>query len=186
MSAATRRARAARPRARRVAQALLVAAALVAVLTGIVLLADPQAGLAPATRTGLVVAGLLAALAVVVAGPPPSEARALRRTLGIGRATRPALLSGSADARALRLATVSARDFDLHLRPRLRELAAAALDARGVDLDGQPERVRALLGESAALVLPRATRPRRDDPGPDLDEVERLLDHVDALLTEEQ
>ncbi|GEM_PF-6902496 len=184
--AATGGARSPRGRARRLAViALTGAAALAGLISGIVLLADPTAAAAPALRTGLVAAGLLAALAVVVAGPLPSEPWALRHTLGAAAATHPMGLPGTTESRAVRLATASAPDFALHLRPRLRELAAAALATRGVDLDAHPERARTLLGDAVALVLPRDEAPRRDEPGPDLDELEQLLDAVEALLSEE-
>jgi hypothetical protein len=65
-------------------------------------------------------------------------------------------------ARALDLAEASA--FDLHhaLRPIVREIAAARLVRRGISLDRQPDRARALLGaQTWELVRPDREAPAR-------------------------
>jgi hypothetical protein len=62
-----------------------------------------------------------------------------------------------------------ANEFDLHyrLRPLLRQIAAERLyDLYGVDLDGEPERAQALLGEELwAIVRPDRQVGRRSWPG---------------------
>ena len=75
--------------------------------------------------------------------------------------------------------------FDVHyrLRPHLRGIAAHRLAIRGVSLDGQHERARAVLGEEAwDLVRPGRPEPEdRNGPGLDLSQVRRVVDVLDAL-----
>jgi hypothetical protein len=84
------------------------------------------------------------------------------------------------------LALASATWFDLHvrLRPRLRDVAADRLLRRhGVGLDSEPERARALLGETAWDIL----RPDRQPPldrlmrGPELATIAEVVDSVERL-----
>ena len=77
------------------------------------------------------------------------------------------------------LASATAADFRLGLRPQLREAAAHRLRSRlAVDLDGQPERARRALGEEAwALLGPEAeAREPRLAAGPS-------RAHLDATVT---
>jgi hypothetical protein len=75
--------------------------------------------------------------------------------------------------------------FDVHyrLRPHLRRVAAHRLAARGVSLDRQPERARAIVGlELWDLV--RRDRPEPEDRngrGLDLAGIRRVVDGLDAL-----
>lgn len=75
--------------------------------------------------------------------------------------------------------------FDVHfrLRPHLRAIAAHRLAIRGVSLDGQPGRARAVLGEEAwDLVRPGRPEPAdRNGRGLDLGQVRRVVDVLDAL-----
>jgi hypothetical protein len=63
----------------------------------------------------------------------------------------------------------AANEFDLHyrLRPLLRQIAAERLyGLRGVDLDGDPERAKALLGDELwEVVRPDRKVGRRAGPG---------------------
>ena len=60
-------------------------------------------------------------------------------------------------------AIANAGDAHWRLRPVLRDVATPALHARGIDLDGDPVAVRALIGNEA-WELVRPDRPRPDDP----------------------
>ena len=75
--------------------------------------------------------------------------------------------------------------FDVHyrLRPHARRVAAHRLAARGVSLDSQPERARALLG-AEAWDLARPGRPEPEDRnarGLDIASLRRVVDGLDAL-----
>jgi hypothetical protein len=75
--------------------------------------------------------------------------------------------------------------FDVHyrLRPHVRRVADHRLALRGVSLDHQPERARALLG-AEAWELARPDRPEPDERnarGLDLAYVTRVVDGLDAL-----
>jgi hypothetical protein len=75
--------------------------------------------------------------------------------------------------------------FDLHfrLRPIFREIAAARLERRGLDLDSGGDQVRELLGEEVWEVV----RPDREPPshrhgeGPGPAEVEKAVERLEAL-----
>ena len=60
------------------------------------------------------------------------------------------------------LATSTAFDVHVRLRPQVRRIAAHLLRRRGVSLDGSPDEARALLGE-ATWELVRADRPPPGD-----------------------
>lgn len=73
--------------------------------------------------------------------------------------------------------------FDLHfrLRPVLRETAAGLLASRrGVDLDRQPERARALLGETAWNLVRADVDPPSNRRGPGI-AIVKLREVVEAL-----
>jgi hypothetical protein len=78
-----------------------------------------------------------------------------------------------------------ANAFDLHyrLRPLLRELAAERLAARhGVDLDGDPDRARPLLGDELwELVRPGREVGRRSGPGLPLHSLSRLVQVLETV-----
>lgn len=87
--------------------------------------------------------------------------------------------------RVLSSATWSQRDVHYRLRPATREIASALLSRRyGVDLDRQPERARALLGDGVAWEL---ARPDRDPPedgygrGWSRRELAELLEELEAI-----
>jgi hypothetical protein len=87
-------------------------------------------------------------------------------------------------ARALDLAQSSS--FELHntLRPIVREIAAARLARRGVSLDRQPERARALIAAEAwELVRPDREAPARGSGRGDWgrDELRVVVDSLEAI-----
>jgi hypothetical protein len=75
--------------------------------------------------------------------------------------------------------------FDVHyrLRPHLRRIAVHRLGTRGVSLDGQPPRARALLGAEAwELVRPDRPEPEdRNGRGLTLALLRRVVERLDAL-----
>jgi hypothetical protein len=78
-----------------------------------------------------------------------------------------------------------AGEMHWRLRPVLREVAAAALSRRRVDLDGDPVAARALLAPGT-WELVRPDRPRPDNPfapGLGRDELGAVLDDLERLLS---
>ena len=77
----------------------------------------------------------------------------------------------------------TAGDVQVRVRPVLREIAAARLRRRGVRLDAEPERSRALLGDELWEIV-RPNRPRPADhrlPGLELGTLERLVERLERL-----
>jgi hypothetical protein len=83
----------------------------------------------------------------------------------------------------VRLATASALDFDVRLRPLLRDLARwRLLTNRGVDLDSKPEAARRVLGEPlASLVEGPGEPPAFGAPGVPLAEIDAALDQLEQI-----
>lgn len=136
--------------------------ALTGLLAGLLLLAPGSSSTWLHAYLVLVAAGVLAAAVRLLAagrratGPSVVDAALSRRA---GRPARPEDLE-----RLERLVEVgSASAFDLHyrLRPALRKVAEGILLGRGIELDAEPERARAALGEEAWSLL----RPERPPPG---------------------
>lgn len=126
---------------------------------------------------------LLLALASMRAALPPrrsafDEALAPRAAV----AARPASLAKV--ERELSMATDTAFDVHYRLRGALRPVASGLLLARaGVDLDRQPDRARALLGDEAWELL-RADRPSpldRTGNGIEIDAVDRIVTAVERV-----
>ena len=116
--------------------------------------------------------------------------RALRRWLpphGLGARDRrrPATLSGDLE-RLQRMVAAACHAGEVHwrLRPVVREVAAAGLRRRRVDLDADPIAARALLSPRT-WELVRPDRPRPHDsfaPGLGRDELRAVLDDLEALM----
>ena len=83
------------------------------------------------------------------------------------------------------LSMASARQFDLHyrLRPVLRDVAAAQLERRGLDLDSGRPAVRELLGEELfELTAPDREPPKnRLAPGPGVEGLDRTISRLERL-----
>ena len=101
----------------------------------------------------LAAAGLVARMAIAL----PSD----RRTRRIPpRRPEERVVQLESLARTLELAGASSFDLHHRLRPIAREIAAARLARRGIALDRQPERARAMLGERTWELV----RPDREEP----------------------
>jgi hypothetical protein len=83
------------------------------------------------------------------------------------------------------LSMASARQFDLHyrLRPILRDVAAARLEQRGLDLDSGRPVVQELLGDELfELTAPDREPPaNRLAPGPSVEGLERTIGRLERL-----
>ena len=83
------------------------------------------------------------------------------------------------------LSMASARQFDLHyrLRPVLRDVAAAQLERRGLDLDSGRPAVQELLGEELfELTAPGREPPKnRLAPGPGIEGLDRTISRLERL-----
>jgi len=83
------------------------------------------------------------------------------------------------------LSMASARQFDLHyrLRPVLRDVAAARLEQRGIDIDSGRPAVRELLGDELfELTAPDREPPKnRLAPGPGIEGLDRTISRLERL-----
>jgi DNA helicase HerA-like ATPase len=83
------------------------------------------------------------------------------------------------------LSMASARQFDLHyrLRPILRDVAAARLEQRGLDLDSGRPVVQELLGDELfELTAPGREPPKnRLAPGPGVEGLDRTISRLERL-----
>jgi hypothetical protein len=131
---------------------------------------------------GAAVAAALAGLAVAAHRRLPSRSRfdELRR-VPPAREPRPAELERL--ERAVDLGIASAEDFHVRLRPALRGIAASLLAARGLDLDGDSEHVRELVGEESwDLLRPERERPSDPrEPGVEPAALSRLVEDLERL-----
>ena len=153
-------------------------------LVVVLLIAPDRAALAThiwlLVMLGLAFLGLLRI--VNVAYPPERSPFLASLTHAALEAQRPASLARA--EREVSMAGAAAFDVHFRLRPVLVDLAGDLLASRrSIDLQRDPERARAALGESAwELVRPDRPEPReRDDPGigrPELDRVITALEHL--------
>ncbi len=126
--------------------------------------------------------GLLALVGAIGSRPvPPSHFdAALRRR----RPPAPVFPALARLGREISMATGTAYDLHFRLRPTLREVAAGLLlFRRGIDLDGQQERAREVLGDET-WELVRADRPAPADrrgPGIAPDVLERVVAGLERL-----
>ncbi len=88
-------------------------------------------------------------------------------------------------ARQLTLSSSSEHDLHSHLRPLVQEIARARLARRhGIDLEREPERARALMGDGLAWDLIRPDRERPEDllaRGWSKTQLEQLMDELEDL-----
>jgi hypothetical protein len=177
--------------ARAVVRRLVVAALAAALLAAV---SNAAQGRVPVEAYVVVIGGLalLDALVLFHRLVAPSDPGAgggplvrVRRGRPPPRAPVPGLLQWEA---VLAAARSSGRATATRLRPRLRELTADVLAMHGgPDLDGEPDRARALLGERAWALLERsAVTPEYDAPGVPVDDVDALIARLETILSPEQ
>lgn len=127
---------------------------------GLLVLAAELRRLAPTAERSLVEEAL---------EPEPAEERPIADLLRLERA----------------LSMASARQFDLHyrLRPILRDVAAARLEHRGLDLDSGRPVVQELLGDELfELTAPDREPPaNRLAPGPGVEGLDRTIGRLERL-----
>ena len=127
---------------------------------GLLVLAAELRRLAPTAERSLVEEAL---------DPEPAEKRPIADLLRLERA----------------LSMASARQFDLHyrLRPILRDVAAARLEHRGLDLDSGRPVVQELLGDELfELTAPDREPPaNRLAPGPGVEGLDRTIGRLERL-----
>lgn len=130
----------------------------------------------------LVVCGAaLGALVAALRRAYPSGPSPFERALVTGSAAAPERLPQLARLeREVTLASANAFDLHFRLRPILRETAGGLLAARGVDLDHQPERARALLGDDLWQLVRGDRREPLDRTGPGIPPA-RLRDTLERL-----
>ena len=166
----------------RVARVLVVAVGLFAL--PIVALVPPEARVTIIRIAVLVVGIAIAALYLRRSGPatrstPERFEEELRRPV-----EEPPLVPGiRAVEMAVRLSTASGQDFEVRMKPMLRDLAAwRLLGNRGVDIDARPEAAGKLLGEPLArLIDNRAEPPPFGAPGIPLADLEAGLDQLERI-----
>jgi hypothetical protein len=158
--------------------------ALTLPVAALVALRSPIAGLA--VRVWLI--GVAAILCRAVVGPALAawpRARPPRAGLPRGwRRPQPERLRRLEELeRAVQFSVTTAFDLHFRLRPHLVRIATHRLAARGISLETQPQRARALLGPEA-WELVRPDRPPPDDRtarGTDLATLRRAVDQLEAV-----
>jgi hypothetical protein len=127
---------------------------------GLAVLAAELRRVAPTARGSLVEAAL---------DPEPAEERPVADLLRLER----------------ELLMASARQFDLHLRlrPIFRDIAAARLERRGLNIDSGNPKVRDLLGDELFELTARDREPpaNRLAPGPGVKGLDRTIGRLERL-----
>lgn len=166
-------------------RAVLVAVAVLALVAiAIILVLPPNARLG-ATRIGLFVVGItIAALYLrrsgsVTASTPERFELELRRPTDAP----PSVASLRAVEMTVRLSTANAADFDVRLRPLLRDLARwRLLTNRGVDMGRAPDAARRILGEPLSSLIDGPVEPVPfRSPGVPLARLDAALDHLEQV-----
>jgi hypothetical protein len=168
-------------RRRRTAAVLVTALTVGAVLVAVL---PPDARVA-LTRIAVFGAGITAAALYLRRSQPATRSTPERFELELHRptATRPVVPGLRAVEMTLRLSTANAIDFDVRLRPLLRDLARWRLQRnRGVDMDRKPEVARRILGEPLATFVEGAGAPPPfGSPGVPLADIDAGLDQLEQI-----
>lgn len=147
---------------RRFSRPEIVLVAALAVILALLAAALPPDGRAALARIVVVGAGITLAVIYLRRSNPGTTSTPERFELELRRPpeTRPVVAGLRAVEMAVRLSTGSARDFDVRLRPMLRDLVRwRLLTHRGVDMDGRREAARRILGEPLASLVEGADAP---------------------------
>lgn len=134
----------------------------------------------------VLVLGLFALLAVMarLRDVAPLEGRSeLEQALEHEPAEPPRIAELDRLEREVTMGASSAFDLHYRLRPVAREIAAARLERRGLQLDSGGAEVRELLGEELwELVRPdREPPPQRHGPGPGSEEIRKTVEQLEQL-----
>jgi len=155
------------------------------VLIGALLLAIPSDTRAGVIRALVLVIGIaVVALYLRRSGPATaSTAEQFEAELRRSTETPPSVPGIRAVEMAVRLSTASAQDFDVRLRPLLRDLACwRLLGHRGVDMDAKPDAARRILGEPLAGLVDNAAAPKPfGAPGVSLAILDAGLDQLEQI-----
>jgi hypothetical protein len=132
----------------------------------------------------VVLAGALLALVAAIRGSTPTPPSLFDAAFVRPQSRTPEFGDLARLGREVSMATGSAYDLHFRLRPTVRELAAGLLRFhRGVELDRQPERAQALLGDET-WELVRADRPipgERRGPGITQAALDRMVTALERL-----
>lgn len=168
--------------ASRAGRALLVVLVSIAVLLAV--LVPPEARAAFGRMAILVVGIAIATLYLRRSGPvTTSTPERFEAELQRSTESQPVVPGVLAVEMAVRLATANALDFEVRLKPILRDLARwRLLGNRGVDMDARPEAARRLLGEPLARLIEDApTPPSFEAPGVPLADIEAGLEQLERI-----
>ncbi len=156
--------------------------AMVAVTLAIVLPPDARV---PLTRIVVVGAGMIVAIVYLRRSGSATRSTPERFEMGLREPTElpPPVPGLRAVEMAVRLSTANAFDFDVRLRPMLREMARwRLLTNRGVDMDGKSEAARRILGEPlASLIEAPAQPPPFGSPGLPLAEIDAAITQLEQI-----
>lgn len=169
------------PRSRK-APVLLAVLVVTAILLAAVLPPDARIAMARIVVVGVGIAIAIAYLRQsrsVTSSTPERFELELRRPAE----TQQAIAGVRAVEMAVRLSAASALDFDVRLRPMLRDLARwRLLTNRGVDMDQKPDAARRILGEPLASLIERPEAPPPfGSPGVPLADIDAGLDQLEQI-----
>lgn len=163
--------------------ALVLVAVVVLGLT-LIGTALPPDGRAALVRTVVVIGGItLAALYLrrtrfATLSTPERFEQELRRATE----ARPIVASLRTAEMTVRLSTASALDFDVRLRPLLRDLARwRLLTNRGLDMDAKPDVARRVMGEPLASLVGDGEAPAFGAPGISLADIDAGLGQLEQI-----
>ncbi|MEO8272971.1 MAG: hypothetical protein ABI620_02745 [Chloroflexota bacterium] len=170
---------------RRPSRKAIVLVGALAVVLALVATALPPDLRGAMARTVVVGAGIAAAAIYLRRSGPATLSTPERFELELRRAAepRPAVAGLRAVEMAVRLSTASAVDFDVRLRPMLRDLARwRLLTGRGVDMDRNAEAARRIMGQPLASLVDGAGAPTTfGAPGVPLSELNAGLDQLEQI-----
>lgn len=165
--------------------AVLAALAVLALAALAVILVLPPDARLGATRIGVFIVGITIAALYLRRSGSVTASTPERFEVELRQSTEAPPTVGSLRAveMTVRLSTANATDFDVRLRPLLRDLARWRLMTnRGVDMDRSQDTARRVLGEPLASLIddPAETVPFRS-PGVPLARLDAALDQLEQI-----
>ncbi len=169
----------------KVSRRVFAVAAGVATAAGVVALALPPDARIALTRIAVVAAGIVMAIVYLRRSGSATQSTTERFELELRRPTEtpPPVPGLRAVEMAVRLSTANAFDFNVRLRPMLRDMARwRLLTNRGVDLDAKPEAARRLLGERLTNLIEGPVQPPPfGSPGVPLADIDAALTQLEQI-----